>query len=66
MNSSGPRKSIRYNREFVITVRECLCSKVVIWNLKSEVKFIRIRREFVVTVIVLTEFDCSIIWEKPR
>ena len=51
-NSTGPRKSVRYSRED-------LCSKPVIWDLKTGFKFVRYNRDFVVTVIVITEFDCT-------
>ncbi len=49
---NGTTKSVRYNREG-------LCSKGTIWDQKSGVIFVRYSREFVITVIVITEFDCS-------
>jgi len=57
MNSTGPRKSVCYNREIVITGRKGLCSKGTIWDQKGGVLFVRNSREFVITVIVITEFD---------
>ena len=51
-NSTGPRKSVCYNLEFVITLTVYVVKK-------SEVKFVRYRCESVITVIVITEFDCS-------
>jgi len=59
---------------FVITVRsldrESLCSKRTIWVQKSGVIFVCYSREFVITMIVITEFDCIyliifIIYAKP-
>ena len=47
---------------FVITVirynREGLCCRVNIWDLKKWSFFVRFNREFAITVIVITEFDC--------
>jgi len=52
-NSTGPRKSVCYNRDG-------LCSKGTIWDQKNGVIFVRYGREFVITVIVITEFDCTL------
>jgi len=48
----GPPKYVRYNREG-------LCSKGTIWDQKSEAIFVRYSREFIITVIVITEFACT-------
>jgi len=56
-NSTGPRKFVRYNREIDIYKHEG-----TIWDQKSGDIFVRYSREFVITVIVITEFDCTLIF----
>jgi len=51
----GPRKSVRYNREIVITVKVYV---VKVPFGKSGVIFVHYSCEIVITVIVITEFDC--------
>jgi len=58
-NSTGPRKSVCNNCEIVITVKVYVV-KVPIWDQKSGVIFVRYSREFVITVIVIAEFDCTL------
>ncbi len=53
----GPPKSVRYNREIVITVKVYLVK--VPFGTRREKLFVRYSREFVITVIVITEFDCK-------
>ncbi len=50
--STEPSVFVRYNRNIV----KDLCSKVAKWN--QDVNFVRYSRVFVVTVIVISEFDC--------
>jgi hypothetical protein len=52
-NTRGPSRNVRYNREkYPYTVSCHLGPKMGHY-------FVRYKREFVITVIVLTEFDCS-------
>jgi hypothetical protein len=50
-NSTGSHKSVCYNREG-------LCSKGTIWDQKGGAIFVCYSCEFVIAVIVITEFDC--------
>ena len=61
--------SVTYNKHgwdqpiwFVIAVIryncENLCTKVNIWGLETTTLFLCYSREFVITVIVITEFEC--------
>jgi len=48
-NSRGPAKSVLYNRDIVTSL-----FGPKIWQY-----FVRNKREFVITMIVITEFDCK-------
>ncbi len=50
-NSTGPSIFVSYNCE-------ALCSKLCIWDRIILQNFVRYNREFVTTVIVITQFDC--------
>ncbi len=52
-NSTGPFHFFIYNRDN-------LCSKTITWNQKSGDEFVRCNREFVIAVIFITEFECSL------
>ncbi len=49
----GPPLSVCYNREIIITV------KIYVVKKPDGTKNVRYSREFVITVIVITEFDCT-------
>jgi len=52
------RKRDRPDPRRASSTREGLCSEGTIWDQKSGVIFVRYSREFVITVIVITEFEC--------
>ncbi len=53
----GPPLSVRYNREIVITVKIYVVKKPD--GTKMSAIFVRYSRDFIITVIVITEFDCT-------
>ena len=54
-NITGPSIFVLYSRNFVITVN----IYVLAFEPRNGINFVRYRRVFGITVIVITKFDCS-------
>ncbi len=55
-NFTGPSVIVHYNHVIVITVKVYLVKKLL--GTKISLNFVHYSRNFVIAVIIITEFDC--------